>query len=141
MKKVLINFVMIWSVLLLFACEKKTDQPDNDNKWSMNIENQTDFNVKGVFKENTQYSDSISFDIPKQETTLLFNGASGFLSVDPITKQTYDSASVIFSDNKSIAFNLDDTSVYNILRKENYVKINDSEYIFYIDSIFYSIAN
>jgi hypothetical protein len=136
MKYILLLFL---STILFSGCDK-TDKVDNEQQWIIKVNNQTSLDAEMNFFDFDSQDNNKSFSITSGTTVDLFKGANGIFELDPISRKDFDSVSIIFADDKSISYILTDTSSYNVLIKDNYEQISDSEYIFNIGNEIYNKA-
>ncbi|MBI9068384.1 MAG: hypothetical protein JEZ09_13905 [Salinivirgaceae bacterium] len=136
MKYILILFI---STILFSGCEK-TDKVDNEQQWIIKANNQTSLDAELNFFDFDSQDNNKSFTITSGTIAELFKGANGIFELDPISRKDFDSVLILFADDKSISYILTDTSSFNVLLKDNYERISDSEYIFNIDNELYNKA-
>lgn len=122
MKSKINVFAALVALFALFSCGSKTDE--NEIKWKMSACNQTEFDVKVVFKQSIQYPNNAEFRIKQGDTVTLFNGSNGLL-IDPITRHMYDSAFVYFENKFVLAVSKNDSTA-KILDNESYVEIKST---------------
>jgi hypothetical protein len=141
MKFFIYNLLTIIISGMIVSCDK-TDKVDEDKQWVVKAENTTAYDLNLSFFNKSAASDNKTFSIISSQTIDLFSGASGIFELDPISRQLYDSASIEFSDGKTIVFtSLDINDTNNVLFIDNYKNTVVTEYIFEIDSVIYNLSN
>lgn len=141
MKFLIYNLLTIIISGMIVSCDK-TDKVDEEKQWVVKAKNTTAYDLNLSFFNKSAASDNKTFSIKATNTVELFTGASGIFELDPISRQLYDSASIEFSDGKTIIFtSIDINDTNNVLFIDNYKNAIETEYIFEIDSVIYNLSN